>query len=120
MTINIKLKQPNVFNPGGIFEGIPPNRAVLHLGVARDDTYIGKINQGNASNLSYRGGQTNFQVDTRGTDMSDEMFEYFVTNQGYQTSYLTHIVHFVELGVIEVTQDGGVALTAAQIRAFKV
>lgn len=116
MTIAIKLN-PTIFDPGGLFEGTPRNRAVLHLGVGRDDVHIGKINQGNASNLSYRGGQTNFQIDCRGTEMSDESFEFIAQNSSYQVSYLGHIIDFMERDLIQVFQDG-VQLTISQVKTF--
>ena len=116
MTISIKLN-PTIFDPGGLFEGTPRNRAVLHLGVGRDDTHIGKVNQGDASHLSYRGGQTNFQIDCRGTEISDQMFQYFAENQGYQVSYMAHIIDYMERGLIQVYQDG-ILLTVTQVRAF--
>lgn len=116
MAINIKLS-PTVFDPGGVFYGVPRNRAVLHMGVGRDDTHIGKRNQGDASNLSYRGGQTNFQIDTKGTELSDQMFQFMVENQGYQIAYVTHIIDFMERQLITVEQDG-VPLTVTQVRNF--
>jgi hypothetical protein len=116
MTISIKLN-PTIFDPGGLFEGIIRNRAVLHLGVGRDDTHIGKINQGTAANLSYRGGQTNFQIDCRGTELTDQSFEFIAQNQGYQIAYLAHLIDFMERGLVQVFQDG-VLLTVTQVRAF--
>lgn len=116
MTISIKL-DPTIFDPGNLFYGTPINRAVLNMGVGRDDTHIGKINQGSAANLSYRGGQTNFLIDCRGTEVSDQMFQYMVENQGYQVSYITHLIDFMERGLVQVFQDG-VQLSVAQVRTF--
>jgi len=116
MTIAIKLN-PTIFNAGALFEGITPNRAVLHLGVGRDDTHIGKINQGTAANLSYRGGQTSFQLDYRGTEISDQLFQYMVENQSYQVSYVIQVIDMMERGLVEVYQDS-ILLTVAQVRAF--
>lgn len=116
MTVSIKL-HPDVFISGGLFYGIPRNRAVLHMGVGRDDTHIGKINQSTAANLSYRGGQTNFQIDCRGTEMSDQMFQFMSENEGYQIAYVAHIIDFMERGLIEVYQDGSL-LSVTQVRTF--
>ena len=116
MTISIKL-DPTIFDPGGLFEGIPRNRAVLHMGTARNDLYIGKINQGTAANLSYRGGQTNVQIDYRGTDLTDEAFEFFAQKQLYQSSYLSHLVDLMDRGLVQVFQDG-IELTIAQVKIF--
>ena len=83
MTISIQL-DPSVFTTGGLFEGTQPNRAVLMIGVGRDDVYIGKINTGTAANLSYRGGQTNLQIGTTGAEISDLMLEYMMTTSENQ------------------------------------
>lgn len=116
MTVAIRL-DPAVFSAGGVFHGIPRSRAVLHMGVGRDDTHIGKINQGTAANLSYRGGQTNFQIDARGTEMSDQMFQFMSENEGYQIAYVAHIIDFMERGLIIVEQDT-VALSVTDVRTF--
>ena len=116
MTIAIRL-DPSIFSATGLFHGIPRSRAVLHMGVGRDDTHIGKINQSTAANLSYRGGQTNFQIDARGTEMSDQMFQFMSENEGYQIAYVAHIIDFMERGLIIVEQDG-TPLTVAGVRTF--
>ena len=116
MTINIKL-DPTVFDPGGCFEGIPPNRAVLSMGVGRDDVHIGKLNTGTANNLSYRGGQTNFMIDCRGTEISDIMLEYIVSNDTYQVAYAAHLIDLMERSLVIVYQDG-TPLTPVQVKAF--
>lgn len=105
MTISIKLNE-TLFDPGGLFYGIPKNRAVLAIGVGRNDIFAGKINTGTAASLSYRGGQTNFQIDTRGTELTDNMFEYIMQNETYVVTFGAHILDMLERELISVFQDG--------------
>jgi len=116
MTISIKL-DPTIFSSGGLFEGTQPNRAVLAIGGVRDDVYLGKINTGTAANLSYRGGQTSLMIDTRGTDISDLMLEYMMSNNLNLSVYGIQLIDMMERFLIEVFQDG-VALTPAQVKIF--
>lgn len=116
MTISIKLDS-SVFSTGGLFEGVQPNRAVLSIGGVRDDVYLGKINTGNAGNLSYRGGQTSLLIDTRGTDISDLMLEYMMSNNLNLSVYGVQLIDMMERSLIGVFQ-GGVALTTAQVKVF--
>ena len=116
MTINIQL-DPSVFLSGGLFEGIPRNRAVLHIGVGRDDVYIGKLNGGTAANLSYRGGQTNFMIGTSGTDISDITLEYIVSTGTYKVAYAVQLIDMMERSLVIVSQDG-TPLTATEVQDF--
>ena len=116
MTISIKLNE-TIFDPGGLFYGTPKNRAVLALGVGRNDFFAGKINTGTAASLSYRGSQTNFQIGTRGTELTDNMFEYIMQNEDYVVTFGAHILDMLERELIEVFQDGA-PLAIAAVKAF--
>lgn len=113
MAITIKLTDA-CFAPGGIFHGVPTNRAVLFVGSNRDGCYAGKLNTGTAANLSYRGGQTVLLIDWVGTDISAYTLEYYMKNQDGKTSFGAPLLDYVERGYVEVFEDGA-AITAADL-----
>jgi len=118
MTINIKLADSTFAGPSGIFYGVQPNRAVFVLGSGREDIYLGKIRATYPKgHLSYRGGQTQLQIDRNGTEVTDDTFETYMQSLEGRISYGTQILNLVEAGILEVYQSG-VILTPAQIDAF--
>ena len=117
--INIKLKDTVFQAPNGLFykEGIPAKKAVLHIGTGRNDLPLGKVDMGDASNLSYRGGQTVLLIDSRGTDIDDLVLETIIHNQDYRAAYGVQLLSYVERDYIEICQDG-TPLTLAQLKVY--
>jgi hypothetical protein len=117
--IQIKLSPSLFASPDGLFfkQGVPPNRAVLHVGSGRNDLPLGKLATGTAANLSYRGGQNVLLISTGGTQIEDIMLETIINNENYRAAYGVQLIDFVERGLVEVYEDN-VLVTATALRTY--
>jgi len=109
-----KGNDPSLYKRG-IFAGIHRKKALLEVGAARNDLYVGKLGPVfDMGHLSYRGGQTQLLVDYTGLEMSDIVFDMVMQNDGYRASYGQCILDLAEKNVIDVLHNG-TELTPTQI-----
>lgn len=115
--IKIRLKE-TMFEPGGLFHGTLPSRAVLHIGTGKQEIYLAKLEQVfGSSHPSFRGNQNAFLIDTTGTEISDDTLGFIMQNIEYQTAIGSQLLDYVNRDFIVVEQDGS-ALSAAALKAF--
>lgn len=112
--ISIRL-DPSVFLPGGKFEGVPENRAVLLVGDAKWNPFAGRTQPiYDVDSPLYQPTQYVLSVNAFATQLEDTNFEYIMN---YQSSYSGMIIEFLSRGLIIVEQNG-TPLTVAQVREF--
>lgn len=112
--ISIRL-DPSVFLPGGPFEGIPENRAVLLLGDTKWNPFAGKTQPiFEVDHPLYQPTQYLMNISSFATQLEDTNFQYVMN---VQSSYSGMIVHYLSKGYIIVEQNG-TPLTVAQVRTF--
>lgn len=111
MSILIRL-DPAVFLPGGMFDGVPQSRAVLHLGVGRNDLYAGKMSEGSQNVLL---------VSARGVEIQEDAFEAYMSLDSMKSAYGMQILDFMSRGLIQVANtvaDPLVPMTVVAIKAY--
>lgn len=117
MTISVKL-DPTVFDPGGVFEGTPHSRAVVHIGSGRNDLFMGKLPGPHPpGSLSWRGGQTYLQIGYAGSQFDDQQFEYIMQESHYRASVGAQLLYLLQRGIILVEKDG-VTQTVTDVFTF--
>lgn len=98
-----------------------PNAFILHLG---DDDFAIPSSSRNLGSIdsAVRTGSP-YQINLKPYEefgIDDTVFESLVDSakQGGDTSFINRILHFVNVGVLEVRQDGGSPLTSKQVLAY--
>lgn len=115
--ITIRLNE-SIFESGGLFEGTPRSKAVLHIGTGKQEQYAYTQDAYPTGNLRHKDYANSLIIDSNGLIMTDIMFETIMDMGGRTyTSFGIQILEYQQKGLIEVLQESTL-LTTAQIKGY--
>jgi hypothetical protein len=115
--ITIKLSS-TVFDPGGLFEGVPRSKAMLHIGTGKQEQYAYAKDAYPTGNLRHKDYANSLIIDVNGLTMTDTMFETVMDEGGYTfSSFGVQVLEYQQQGLIQVYQ-GSTLLGTADIKNY--
>jgi len=123
MTIKIKIN-PALFDANGQFSkaspfyGVDPKAAIISISTGKiAEGWVKILDSGRTDADGVKDGTSSLKVGRTGLEMTDVQFDSVINSSESFMTFGVQIVSLVELGHIEVSQDG-TPLTVTQIRAF--
>ncbi len=111
-------RNEGTFDKGSPFYGINPKKAIVSISTGKiAEGWVKILSSGRSDPDGVKDGTSSLKVGRTGLEMTDVQFHYIINSSESFMTFGVQIVSLVEMGHIEVLQNGA-PLTVAQIRAF--
>lgn len=117
--ISLKGGKPvATYDKGSPFYGINPKAAIVSISTGKiAEGWVKILSSGRSDPDGVKDGTSSLKIGRTGLEMTDVQFHYIINSSESFMTFGVQIVSLVEMGHIEVSQNG-TPLTVAQIRAF--